>query len=442
MILYLLPIMVSAVGVYLLIKLRFFYILHPIRTIKNTVRGVKSHNAMSALSLALAGTLGVGNIFGVASGIIIGGVGSVFWLFACSIFCSVIKYAEVTITHDNITRTEHIHGGMAYCIKRTLGKYGGKVSKIYAFLTLALALIMGAGLQCGTLVEGVSSVTPVKPALISFTFALFVVFAIIGGARKIEKMTAFLIPLSTIIYIIMTLSMIFMNFSNLPSVINAIVCDAFKPWSVIGGGVSAAFLPIKEGYCRGVLSNEAGCGTSGMAHAKSGILNPALAGLMGIAEVNFDTTLMCTLTSLSVLVSVPDPNSYISPMALVISAFSYNFGYFSVYILIGLIFVFAYSTVICWYYYAEESLIFLGFADYKWRIFPVYIVAVALLPLLGNSYLLFFTDILLLFMSILTMLVLIKSSDRIKYLSECGGVITKKCMPLFNCKIESKKSDS
>ena len=359
MLLYLLPIMVSAVGAYFLVKLRFFYILHPIKTLKYTFQGVKSHNAMSALSLALAGTLGVGNIFGVASGIIIGGVGSVFWLFVCTVFCSVIKYAEVTLTHDNIKRTNETHGGMAYCIKRTFRKFGSVASRLYAVLALALSLVMGAGLQCGTLVEGISELTPTKPVLISFVFALLVVFAIIGGARKIEKMTAFLIPMSTMIYIIMTSAIILINFRNLPTVINAIIRDAFKPISMLGGGVAFAFLPIKEGYCRGVLSNEAGTGTSGMAHAKSGILNPALAGLMGILEVNFDTAIMCMLTAFSVLVSVPNPSSYTSPMSLVISAFTYNFGYSSVYILVGLVFVFAYSTVICWYYYAEESLIFL-----------------------------------------------------------------------------------
>ena len=440
MLLYLLPIMVSAVGAYFLIKLRFFYILHPIKTLKYTLDGVKSHNAMSALSLALAGTLGVGNIFGVASGIIIGGVGSVFWLLVCTVFCSVIKYAEVTLTHDNIKRGESTHGGMAYCLRRTFRKFGSALSCAYAILALALSLVMGAGLQCGTLVEGIVELSPVKPALVSFAFALLVVFAIIGGGQKIEKMTAFLIPMSTIIYIIMTLSMIFVNFSNLPSVINAIICDAFKPISMLGGGVAFAFLPIKEGYCRGVLSNEAGAGTSGMAHAKSGILNPALAGLMGILEVNFDTAIMCMLTALSVLVSVPNPNSYTSPMALIISAFTYNFGYFSVYILVGLVFIFAYSTVICWYYYAEESLIFLGFSKHRAMFFGIYIAAVAILPLLGNSYLLILTDVLLLLMSVITMLALIKSSDRIKYLSECGGVVMRPVKPMY--KIKSKKSDS
>ena len=441
MILYLLPIMVSAVGAYLLFKLRFFFILHPVRTLKFTFLGIKSHNARSSLSLALAGTLGVGNIFGVASGIIIGGVGSVFWLFVCTAFCAVIKYAEVTLTHDNIRRGEALHGGMAYCIRAVLGKWGAPLSVVYAVLTLALSLVMGAGLQCGTLVEGVAEISPRAPIFISSAFALLVIFAITGGGGKIEKITSFLIPLSTIIYIIMTLTMIFLNFHNLPSVINSIIRDAFKPLSTLGGGISFAFLlPIKEGYCRGVLSNEAGSGTSGMAHAKSGMMNPAHAGLMGIAEVNFDTAIMCMLTALAILVSVPNPGEYTSPMALLISAFSYNFGFSSVCILMGLIFIFAYSTVICWYYYAIESLGFLGADGYRGRFFAFYIGAVALLPLFGNSYLLFLSDMILLFMSLLTMLVLIKSSDRIKHLSESGGIISRYLPPVLNFK--SKKSDS
>ena len=139
-----LPIILSAVGVYFLIKLRFFFIIHPIRTAKKTLRAVKDKRVLKSITLALAGTLGVGNVFGVAVGIIIGGAGSLFWLLVSMIFAMVIKYAEVVITADNLHHDTDAHGGMFFVIRATFKRLGGTLSRLYALGVLLLSLLMGA----------------------------------------------------------------------------------------------------------------------------------------------------------------------------------------------------------------------------------------------------------------------------------------------------------
>ena len=139
---FLLPVLVSFAGLFLLIKLRFFFILHPIKTLREFSLGLKDREARRSLFLALAGTLGVGNIFGVAAGIMIGGEGSLFWLFVSSLFSAVIKYAEVLLVFDGETKSD----GMAGLISRTFSR-GKAFSILYAGLTVAVSLTMGAIMQ-------------------------------------------------------------------------------------------------------------------------------------------------------------------------------------------------------------------------------------------------------------------------------------------------------
>ena len=145
----LLPIFVTGVGMYMLVKLRFFFIVHPVKTGKRLFAALRKKENFSALALALAGTLGVGNIFGVAMGIIVGGAGSLFWLFISAFFSMAIKYSEAVLSADNISidSDSSSHGGMHYVLKRAFTKHGGKIGAVYAALAMILSFTMGASLQ-------------------------------------------------------------------------------------------------------------------------------------------------------------------------------------------------------------------------------------------------------------------------------------------------------
>ena len=419
-----LPIILAAVGSYFLIKLRFFFILHPISTVSRGIRAIKDKRAFRSFSLALAGTLGVGNVLGVAIGIIIGGAGSLFWLYISMFFAMVIKYAEVIITSDNLYHDTDTHGGIYYVIKSSFGKCGKLLSSVYSLAVFGLSLVLGAALQIDAVCESALSVITIPRISLASAFVLLTALAIIGGAKKIEKITAIITPLTTIIYIFITLLIVFANYKFLGAVIENIVTSAFNFESALGGGVGFLISsPLREGFARGILSNEAGAGTSSMAHARSGVLSPASAGILGIFEVWFDTGLLCMLTGLSILLSVPDPSVFDSGMELITFAVGNLFGTAGKFAVILSVFAFAFATVICWYYYGSEAWGSL-FGKKKRAFFtPLFLSFVFLGCYLGSMILITITDALMLVATVLTLLALIKNSDRIKILSENGGIM-------------------
>ena len=419
-----LPIILAAVGSYFLIKLRFFFILHPYKTVTRGLRAVRDKRALRSFSLALAGTLGVGNVFGVAIGLIIGGPGSLFWLFVSMVFAMVIKYAEVVISSDNLYHDTDTHGGFFYVIKASFRRFGAPLSRLYALATLALSLVMGASLQTGAIRESLSEVAVIPRHILAIVLVITTLAAIIGGASKIEKLTSIIIPMTTIIYIITTSGVIIANIGRMNDVVKYILESAFSLESTLGGGVAfLALTPVREGFARGILSNEAGAGTSAIAHARSGVLSPATAGLLGIFEVWFDTGLVCMLTGFSILLSVPDPGAFTGGMQLVMFAVGNLFGTPGKYAILFSVFAIAFATVICWYYYGSESFSQLFGKNKRVVFLPLFLIFVSIGCFADSYMLIYLTDIFMALATVLTLSALVKNSDRIKHLSEGGGVI-------------------
>ena len=420
--------LLTAAGMYLLVKLRFFYIVHPLRTAKKAFASFKGTSVIQSLMLALAGTLGVGNVFGVCLGIIIGGEGSVFWMFISVIFSSVLKYCEVVLSHDNLSHGEDgVHGSMFYILISAFKRIGGFLAFLYASFCLMLSLSMGAALQSGTASETIVDLFDTPPVLFGIIFTIVILFSIVKGVKIIEKITLAAIPLATIVYIFVTVALITVNFDNIGSVTVRIISDAFSPMS-LGGGIIPFLMSrgIREGYSRGILSNEAGCGTSTMAHSRSGILNPASAGLMGIIEVVFDTGVLCMLTAFAVLTSISDTSIYTTGMALILDAVENTLGSSYTYAILISVIIFAYSTVVCWYFYGSECFTFIFGKTRKILFLPIFISAVFFGTVADNYFLVALTDIFIFALAILSVSALIKKSDRIKLLSEKGGVLPKR----------------
>lgn len=411
---FLIPVLVTAVGAFLLFRLNFFFLLHPVKTLKRFFSAVKERGARRALFLALAGTLGVGNIFGVAAGIMIGGEGSVFWLFLSSIFSMIIKYSETLLVFD----TPEKRGGMSGALSSIFPRFSRALPPIYALLTVALALFMGSAMQSTAVVDVANKTLLVNPYITALVLVILLFPCVADNGRKIESITEIIIPLTTTIYISMSFCVIFLNFSEIPSVILRIISSALGAKSVLGGTLSSvSLIAIKEGFARGILSNEAGVGTSALGHSRSAGRTPSVAGLFGMCEVFFDTTVLCTLTALVILLSVDDPSAFRTPMSLVTAAFTNALGSFSGYVLLVLIFAFAYSTIICWYFYGSEciSLYFPNLAP----IFPfIFAIFILLSGKFSLAFLIAATDVILVCMSLITLSAIVKKSDRIAELSE------------------------
>ncbi len=417
-ILYVMPLAVSLSGLYFLFKLRFFFIFHPKKTAGKIILGFKGKNAFSSVALALAGTLGVGNIVGVAVGISVGGAGAVFWLFLSSLFAMTIKFCESSLSSDFGDGK-----GMIGVIAKSFGRHSHLLSMLYAALMLALSFVMGSALQSASIAQCAEIALGISPSVTSVFLFLALLIAIVGRKRKIEKITSFLIPMTTVIYIFLAFTTIIANVERLPNAFLSVVKSAFKPESAAGG--IFGFLvsdKIKEGYLRGILSNEAGAGTSSIAHAKNESRDPGSVGVMGMLEVVFDTVILCMLTAFATLVSVDDFGG-LTGVGIILSGIGGTLGGVSEYFIFVCIFAFAYSTIICWYYYGSFAYEYLLNAKSGRAFVSLFLISVFLGAYVTGDYLIGVTDFLLLFLSLISLSALIKNSDRIKHLSERSGLL-------------------
>ena len=416
---FILPVIVSALGVFLLIKLGFFPFRHPLKSARICVGGM-GNAGLKNLALALAGTLGVGNIFGVAISITVGGAGSVLWLFLSGTFAAVIKYAEVLLCVDN-SQNGTGQGGMMYLLASKL-RGGRFLGRLYAAICLLLSLIMGAAMQSSAAVGSAEVILEIPRPFFAALFMILAFAFIFGRRERIKSITAVLVPLAAFCYILLTLTVIVRYYREIPRVIAEICASALTPRSAAGGVFGyLSVSPIVRGYSTGILSNEAGAGTSSMAHTSSEGADPVSSGLMGMCEVIADTAILCTLTAFAIL--LPQSNiSAISAAELVTASLSLAFPK-SEWLLLLSVSAFALATVVCWYFYGSvcSRYLFGRAADLVFLL--LYAIGVLIGAVFDCSVFASLSDILLLALTLLTLPVIIKSSDRIRTLSELSGLI-------------------
>ena len=414
---FILPFIITALGGFLLIKLRFFPILHPRRVARGMLRAVSEQGGYSSLALALAGTLGVGNIFGVAIAISIGGAGAVFWLFVSGLFAAVIKYAEATVCTDLARNKEQ--GGMMFAIRGKL-RSGRFLGALYAALCIVLSFVMGGAMQSSAAVStaaltvGRGPVFPILFVILTFSF-------IIGKKERIKSVTATLVPLAAVIYISSAMIIIIKNISLLPDVIADISRSAFTLNAARGGLIgSLVASPIVRGFATGILSNEAGAGTSSMAHTSGSSASPSGTGLLAMCEVIFDTVLLCMLTAFAILLSVRESLGA-DTATLVVESLSAAYPGGDILLTVS-VFAFALATAVCWYFYGRVAL---GYFTHRGGVvfLAIYLLFVGIGSLFDCSGFAAIADVILLTLTLLCAPVIIKSSDRIRTLSELDGLI-------------------
>lgn len=381
----LLPAVLLFAGLYLGYKIKFFYIIHPIRLVRHIkdAAGVGGVSPMRALSVALAGTLGVGNITGVATAIACGGAGAVFWMWVCAFLVMSVKYAEVYLSQ--LYRTPEGIGGAPYYMRDGLRGILGRGSSV---LAAGFALLIGANsLLTGTVVQVDAAAGVVTeffagvPALAcGIVFAVLGAITAAGGLRRVSDLTVRLIPALSAVYIVISAVCIIRSANALPGAFRAIISGAFAPDSAAGGilgfGINSA---VRYGVTRGIFSNEAGCGTAPSAHAAANAKSPHHQGCMGIFEVFADTVVLCTVTALVILTSgiTPSEDGMISALA----AFAASGGGASAAIIGISVILFAFATVICQSYYG------IGAVQYLTRSAaarPVYIGLLAVSAVAGS----------------------------------------------------------
>lgn len=298
-------------------------------------------STLAAVSTALGGTVGVGSIVGVGYGLAVGGAGSIFWMWVSAFFGMGLKYAEVKIALNGRKRTEKFVGGAPYRLKQ-LGHR--RLALLFCLLCVAASFGTGNLTQVGALSNFFSLAGLPKPACAVICVAV-IAFAVFGGRGRIANLNKFIVPTASAVYLAACIAIIIINGEYVLSAFESIFKNAFGFSAVTGGfsGAALAFV-IREGFARSVFSNEAGMGSSPLAHATSAESNPEVQAEWGLFEIFFDTFVVSTLTALCLLSC---------GKLMPIDMFEGLFGAVGKWGFLLLTAVFAFASVISWCYYAE-----------------------------------------------------------------------------------------
>lgn len=339
-------------------------------TIKDeSIKGEVSH--FQALTAAISGTVGLGNIAGVAVAISIGGPGATFWMIIAGFIGMASKFTECTlgVKYREIGPDGKVYGGPMYYLSKGLEEKGFKYfGKVLAVLFAVLCI--GGSFGGGNMFQANQAyamfkntlLDPADPIISGWMFGLFlavlVAVVIIGGIKSIAKVTDKVVPLMVGMYVMAALFIILSNYSLVPGAIALIVKGAFEPLGIAGGAVGVIF----QGFKRAAFSNEAGVGSASIAHSAVKTNDPASEGLVALMEPFIDTIVICTMTCLLIVVSNMDGSilqyggsiSFDEGVVVTSNAFAKSVSWFP-YLLTVAVILFAFSTMISWSYYGIQA---------------------------------------------------------------------------------------
>ena len=378
--------------------------------------GAGEVSSFGALCTALAATIGTGNIVGVATAIGTGGPGALFWMEVAAFLGMATKYAEglLAVKYRTVDKDGKVLGGPFYYIETGIKERFGWNMKwlavIFAIFGMAAGLLgIGTITQVNGITSAMARLTPnaaefvniggnsvsVTTAIAGLIVTIFAATVIIGGLKRIAKVSMYIVPIMAIIYIIACILLLLLNFSQISSAIETIVRAAFNPSAVTGSVVGSIFIAMQKGIARGIFSNEAGLGSAPIAAAAAKTKEPVRQGLVCMTGTFFDTIIICTMTGLAIVVSGAwDPKLGLEGVNITMEAFSRGLAIIPggaviapYFLAIALVF-FAFTTILGWAYYSEKCLQYLigrrdkkAILTYRW----LYIFAIFVGPYLTVS---------------------------------------------------------
>ena len=378
------PAMICIIGVGLLlsVRTRFIQVRKFGAAMKNTIGKIfdktqakdGSMSPFQAVCTALAGTVGTGNIAGVAGAIALGGPGAIFWMWCSAFLGMCTKFSEVTLAihfREKNANGEYV-GGPMYYIKNGLSKKWHFLAVLYALFGVLTVFGTGNATQVNTIVSSIHSalhnlhiidgtVDERANLIFGIFIAAFVAMVLLGGIKRIGQVSEKLVPFMATLYVILAIGVVILHINRIPAVFAMIFKSAFTPQAATGGIIGSMFLSMKKGVSRGIFSNEAGLGTGSIAHACADMNNAVHQGMFGIFEVFMDTIVICTLTGLVILLGAPNiVYGQAAGAELTISGFTATYGgWVSIFTAVAMC-CFAFSTIIGWGLYGSRCIEFLG----------------------------------------------------------------------------------
>ena len=371
-------IMILFAGVYFSVGTGFFQIRKMRFWMKNTIVSIfidksvrkskdkKSISQFGALSTALAGTMGTGNIAGVATAIFYGGPGAVFWMWISAMFGMMTGFAEKVLGLRYRYRGENgewVGGAMVYMERGLNSRWLGM---IFAFFLILSSFGMGNMVQANSLSDALFNSFGFNRLTVGIITAIVAGAIILGGIRRISRISEKIIPFITVLYIAGGVAVILVNGASIPGVIRNIIEGAFNLKALGGGLIGGTMIhAMRYGISRGVFSNEAGLGSSVCAHTASDNGEPVVQGMWGIFEVFLDTIVVCTITALAILTSGAheislNAGEMLAGVPMTSTAFSSVFGDFGGTFVSLSVVLFAFATIMSWAYYGESGLYYLA----------------------------------------------------------------------------------
>jgi len=358
---YILIALLVAGGIYFTARLKFqptTLLAEALRSLLGQQKRERGMSSFQALMVSTASRVGTGNIIGVASAVLAGGPGAVFWMWAIAIFGSASAFVESTLAQIYKCKdgTGHYYGGPAYYIRKAFNApvFGG------VFAAFVILLYMGgfnalASFNTTDFIHNYMPNAPHATVWVGLTLAFFSGLVIMGGGKIISRVTQWLVPVMAIGYIVMALAVMALHVTELPRVIETIFVQAFDTHSLFGGFLGAA---IMNGIKRGLYSNEAGVGSAPNAAASAAVSHPVNQGLGQLLSVFIDTILICSATAFILLCSGVDASAYkagVDNTRFLQDCLSASFGAGGGVLLTSALVIFAYTTLVGNYFYAEQS---------------------------------------------------------------------------------------
>lgn len=343
---------------------------------KDKNSSAKTVSQFEAFSAAISGTVGTGNMVGVATALISGGPGAIFWMWVSAFFGLVTNYSEnvLGLYYRKKDKKGEMCGGPMYYISNGLNLKW--LALIFAACCALAAVGMGmvqSNSISGTLQNSVTGGASTTTAIVcGVVVVLFTALIVVGGIKRIGKVASYIVPFMALLFILMSLVILGINITAVPKAFGLIFANAFSFRSVSGGFLGYVIMRgMRFGFARGIFSNEAGLGSSVIAHSASETKEPVKQGLWGILEVFIDTFIVCTLTALSLLTVCVKTGKYdftdiasngtagLSGSAIAPFAFTETFGTFGQVVFSVILPLFAFTTILAWAYYGEKAVQYL-----------------------------------------------------------------------------------
>ena len=353
-------------GIYLTFRLKLLQVMRLPKAL-GLIFKAKNHgegdvSSFKALCVALAATVGTGNIVGVATAVKVGGPGAIFWMWMAAFFGMATKYAEglLAVKYRTTDEKGEIAGGPMFYIRNGMGEKYKPLATFFAIATVLVAWLgIGTFPQVNAIVDSVELSFGVPKLATDVVLTVLIGAITIGGLQSIAKVAGKVIPFMAVMYIIISLGLILMHLDAVPAAIGLILESAFTGSAAAGGFAgSTIMMAMQNGIARGVFSNESGLGSAPIAAAAAKTKEPAEQGLISMTGTFIDTIIICSMTGLAlVLTGVWQGDT--AGAAMTSAAFGSAYGEVGTWLLTIALALFAFTTILGWNYYGERAVIYL-----------------------------------------------------------------------------------